>query len=359
MAAKSSRSDLMTGLFAVLVIASFFGTVLFLQAYNPKPDGNRYSVRFSNSGGLGVNAPVLVAGQRVGKVEQIDARPIVDADGSRRVEIIVTFFVNEEFTDVVTIPTDTIARVQSGGLFGGTQLALELGQASEIVKPGERLPNEGQRPVELGDLLEAANKTIVKLESGLKRVSDLLDNPETTENISTALRSLKNALVIFEAGLDEMQPAFGKVAPTLESAQLLLEEIRTLVNDNNANITNTLASLESASGKIDLLLSDDGNGVPQLVSNLNTIADNLDKLIGNVNDLVLDNELNIAVSLENVREATDSLRYFAKRIENDPSLLIWGGDETENPALDGPRPIPNVDELTIRNSGRRPRKESD
>ncbi|MCA8913685.1 MAG: MCE family protein [Planctomycetes bacterium] len=359
MAAKASRSDLITGLFAALVIFAFIGTVLFLQAWSPEPEGHRYSVRFSNSGGLGVNSPVLVAGQRVGKVEQIDARPIIDADGSRRVEIIVTFFVTEEFTDVVTIPVDTIARVQSGGLFGGTQLALELGQSSDIVKPGERLPNEGQKPVEIGDLLAAANETIKKLQTGFDRVATLLNDPETTDNISEALKSLKSALATFDEGLTQMKPAFSKVGPTIESAQSLLEEIRTLISDNNANINNTLASLESASSKIDSLLSEDGDGVPQLVSNLNTIADNLDKLVGNVNDLVLDNQLNVQISMENIRETTDSLRYFARRIENDPSLLIWGGSEKENPALDGPRPVPNVDELSIRNSGRRPRKESD
>lgn len=359
MATKSSRSDLMTGLFAALVIVSFIGTVLFLQAYNPTPDGQRYSVRFLNSGGLRTNAPVLVAGQRVGKIEQIDAHPVIDADGSRRVEIIVTFYVEEEFTDVVTIPIDTIARAQSGGLFGGTLLALELGQSNEIVKPGGRLPNEGQKPVELGDLLEAANKTVLKLESGLDRVAELLNDPETTDNISAALKSLKSALEIFDEGLKEMKPAFSKVGPTITSAQDLLEEIRKLIQDNNANIEGTLSSLNSASGKIDALLSEDGDGVPKLVSNLNTIADNLDKLIGNVNNLVLDNELNISISMANIRETTDSLRFFARRIENDPSLLIWGGDEKESPALDGPRPVPNVDELSIRNSGRRPRKESD
>jgi phospholipid/cholesterol/gamma-HCH transport system substrate-binding protein len=359
MAAKSTKSDLVTGIFALLVIGSFIGTVLFLQAYQPEPEGHRYTVRFQNSGGLRENAAVLVAGQRVGKVEQIDPRPVVDADGRRRVEIIVTFFVDESFTDVVSIPTDTIATVQSGGLFGGSQLALELGQANEVVKPGERLPLEGQPPTELGDLVEAANKTIEKLDTGLQKVADLLNKDSTTQNIEEALASLNSALKTLDEGLEEMRPAFGKVSPTIETAQELLDEIKTLIEDNNENINNTLASLESASGKIDKLLDDEEGGVTTLVTNLNTIAGNLELLIGNVNNLVLDNELNIAISMENIRETTESLRYFARRIEADPSLLVWGSSEEDTPGIDRDAAVPNVDELSIRNSGRRPRKESD
>lgn len=359
MAVKSTKSNLMTGAFALLVVAAFIGTVLFLQAYEPTPDGNRYTVRFQNSGGLRENASVLVAGQRVGRIEQIDPRPVVDADGRRRVEIIVTFFVEEGFTDVISIPTDTVATVRSGGLFGGSQLALELGRSNEVVKPGERLPMEGQPPVELGDLIESANKTISKLDEGLQKVGDLLNKDSTTENIEQALESLNSALKTLDEGLEEMRPAFGRVSPTIETAQELLEEIKSLIEDNNESINNTLVSLESASGKIDALLDEENGGVTTLVTNLNTIASNLDLLVGNVNDLVLDNELNLAISMENIRETTRSLRYFARRIEADPSLLVWGSSEEDTPGIDRERAVPNVDELSIRNSGRRPRKESD
>lgn len=359
MSRKNTRSDLITGAFAVIVVGAFLATVLFLQGWSPTPKGNRYSVRFANSGGLTVNAPVIVAGQRVGKVETIDPTPVVDADSTRRVEVVVGFLVDEKFAGVVALPSDTVAVVQSGGLFGGAQLALELGKSSRLLAAGERLPLEGRPPVELADLLKVADETVRELQSGFQNVAEILKDPTLKDNLQVSLASLRSALETFDAGLKEMQPAFAKVGPAVESTQLLVEDLRKLIAQNNDNISRTLANLESASGRLDKLLAEDADGVPRLVSNLNTIADSLDVLVTNLNDLVIDNQVNVKVSLENIRETTDSLRVFAKRIENDPSLLVWGGNEQENPALDQPRPVPNVDELSIRNSGRRPRKESD
>lgn len=359
MARKNMRSDLITGTFALAVLAGFIAVVLFLQGWTPTPKGSRYSVRFANSGGLVVNAPVIVAGQRVGKVETIDPTPVVDAAGSRRVEVVVSFLIDEKFAGVVSLPTDTVAVVQSGGLFGGAQLALELGKSGKLVAAGERLPLEGRPPVELADLLKVADETVRELQAGFQNVAEILKDPSLKDNLQQSLASLRSALETFDAGLKEMQPAFAKVGPAVESTQLLVEDLRKLISQNNDNITRTLANLESASGRLDNLLAEDADGVPRLVANLNQIADSLDVLVTNLNDVVIDNQVNLKVSMENIRETTDSLRLFAKRIENDPSLLVWGGNEEESPALDQPRPVPNVDELSIRNSGRRPRKESD
>lgn len=358
MASKATKSELITGLFAALVIGSFIAVVLFLQAWAPQPEGDRYRIRFTNAGGLRMNAPVLVAGQRVGNVEDIDAQPVVDAEGQRGVVIIVTVLVHEEYSDIVNIPADTVASVQSGGLFSGNQLVFNLGSSSEVVAPGDSLPMEGRPPVEFGDLMNAAGETIEKLDSGLQKFTALLDKQENYDNIEAALASLRSALHTLDEGLETMGPAFSKVGPALESSQELLSEIRSLVEANTESINNTMVNLESASGRLNSLLEEEG-GVTVLVANLNSIANNLEDVLGNVNELVLDNQLNVGISIQNIRETTQSLRYFARRIEADPSLLVWGGSEEQVPGLDRERAVPNVDEMTIRNSGRRPRKESD
>ena len=359
MSRSKFRSDLITGAFALAVIASFIAVVGYLQTFGPSTEGVAYSIMFDDVGGLSGNAPVIVAGQRVGKVTGIDTVPVVSAEGARQVEVEVKIVILEEYKDTVVIPADTVARVQMGSFFGGNQLVLQLGSSTELVSAGQRFPRKGQPPVEIADIIESANDTMKELQEGIKKIAGMLNKDEFSQNIEDSLKFMRNALEKLDNGLAEMEPAFGKVGPALESAQQLIDEMKALVDRNTEAIDNTLKSLESASGKLDKLLGDDGDGVPVLVSNLNTIADSLDALVGNINDLVLDNQLNIAISLENVRETTDSLRHFARRIESDPSLLIWGGEEESVPGLDRDRAVPNVDEMEIRNSGRRPRKESD
>ncbi|MBZ0135115.1 MAG: MlaD family protein [Planctomycetes bacterium] len=359
MSRSKFRSDLITGAFALAVVASFIAVVAYLQTFGPSTEGVQYSIMFEDVGGLSGSAPVIVAGQRVGKVVGIDTVPVISAQGARQVEVEVKIVILEEYKDTVVIPTDSVARVQMGSFFGGNQLVLNLGESTELVRAGQRFPRKGEPPVEIGDIVESANDTMKELQAGIKNISDMLKKPELSKNIEDSLTFMRSALEKLDKGLTEMEPAFSKVGPTFDSAQALIDELKLLVERNGAAIDNTLASLESASGKLDKLLGENGDGVPVLVKNLTSIADNLDALVSNINDMVLDNQLNIAISLENVRETTDSLRHFARRIESDPSLLIWGGEEENVPGLDRDRAVPNVDEMEIRNSGRRPRKESD
>jgi phospholipid/cholesterol/gamma-HCH transport system substrate-binding protein len=359
MARSKSRSDLISGAFALLVIAATMAVVFYLQAVGPSVKGASYSIVFEDVGGLGSNAPVIVAGQRVGKVDSIKTVPVVSADGARRVEVEVGIVIMEEYVETVVVPVDSVAQVQMGSLFGGPQLILNLGRSKELVRPGQRFPVKGKPPVEINDIIESAQKTIEELQVGIKKISDMLADDKFAANIDKSLEFMRSALERLDKGLAEMEPAFGKVGPTFDSAQALIEELRGLITTNTEAINSTMTSLQSASGKLDKMLGDETSGVPVLVSNLNSIANNLDSLVDSLNDVILDNQLNVQISLTNVRDATESLRHFARRIEADPSLLIWGGEEEAVPGIDQPRAVPNVDEMEIRNSGRRPRKESD
>jgi ABC-type transporter Mla subunit MlaD len=357
MAKKHSHSDLITGAFAVVVIIAFIGIITYLQAIGPKVEGTRYVIVFDDVGGVTSNTPVYVAGQRVGKVDRIETLPVTDAEGRRKVEVEVTVIIDESF-DYIRVPVDTVARVQMGGLFGGNQIVLSLGSERELVEPGRKLPMGGMAPVTIDTLLIGLEGTVKRVNEGLENVARILNDDDFFANIEGSMMSLRSTLTQLDTNLTELEPAFRNVGPAIDSANALITDLRLLVDENSRAINTMIGNLERASGRIDGLLADE-DGVPQLVSGLNSIAGNLDVLIDSLNDLVLDNQLNIQISLENVRETTESLRVFARRIERDPSLLIWGGKEEERAARPTGDGIPHVDELGIRNSGRRPRRESD
>lgn len=360
MASKTLRSDLITGVFTLAAIVAFLAVVGYLQGVGPKVEGARYLIVFDDVGGLSGAANVVVAGQRVGKVEAIRTLPVRSAEG-QRIEVEVSIIIDEAFAETVVLPVDTVASVQMGSLFGANQLVLKMGTARDVVRPGSRLPQKGQPPTSFNDLFEGAESTIKKLQVGMDKLATVLEKDDFSKNIEATLAALTSAMERLDKGLKEMEPAFGKVAPTFDAATALLEDIRKLIDENNAGISALVKNLESASGRLDKLMAEGDGGVPQLVSGLNGIAGNLDTLVANLNNLVLDNQLNIQISMQNIRDASSSLRTFARRIERDPSLLVWGDSEGEKQAakLDEPRAVPNVDELSIRNSGRRPRKESD
>lgn len=357
MAKKGARSDLITGAFAMFVIVSGIFVVLFLQAVGPRVEGARYQIRFRDVGGLGGNSPVIVAGQRVGKVERIETRAVVESEGQRGVEVVVGIIIEDRFASTVVIPTDTVAAVQMGGLFGGTQLVLRLGKAKTVVQPGGTLSEFGQPPVDFNTLLDSAQSTVKKLQSGLEKLADVLNDDGFQKNIKASLENLNSTLASLDRGLKELEPAFKQVGPTIENANALVVELRELIRKNNESIAGALRHLEGAARGADELLNGDAK---LLVADLRKIADNMDALAANLNNVVLDNQGNIAISLHNVREATDSIRVFARRIEKDPSLLIWGsGEKVPEPNAPAAAKSPNVDEAALKRSGRLPRRENE
>jgi len=359
MARKTSRSDLFTGGFALLVVVAFIGIITYLQALGPKVQGDRYVVVFDDVGGMTSNTPVFVAGQRVGKVDSIRTLQVTDADQRRKVEVEVALIIDEQFARTIQVPVDSIARVQMGGLFGGNQVVLNLGSEPDVVPPGQRLPMRGLPPVTIDTLLIGLEGTVKRVNDGLQNVANILNDDDFFANIEGSVASLRSTLAQLDRNLKELEPAFQSAGPAVENANALLSDLRMLVDENSRAITTMVGNLERTSGRLDSMLADE-EGVPKLVSGLNNIAANLDVLIGSLNDLVLDNQLNIQISLENVRETTDSLRVFARRIERDPSLLIWGSSSDKETRSPPPQEaVPFVDELAIRNSGRRPRRESD
>jgi ABC-type transporter Mla subunit MlaD len=355
MAARISRSDLFTGFFALLVIGSFVGVMMFLQVVGPTAKGDSYTIRFEDSGGISGGSPVIVAGQRVGRVGGSRTVPIA---GSGGVEVEVDIIIEEPHNKAVRIPVDSVALVQMGTFFGGNQLVLRLGRSRDFVTPGQRLPLLGQPPTNFDAILTSAGETVKRLDAGVSRLAGVLNDERFIGNIEGSLESLHSALDRLDAGLRDLEPAFGRVGPAVTAAESLLSELQGLIADNRAQITGTLAGLERAAGRLDTLLADDGDGVPRLVAGLNAVAANLDVLIEGLNNVVLDNQLNIMISVENMREMTESLRWFARRIERDPSLLVWGSKEEDDPRA-APAATRGVDDLAIRNSGRRPRRESD
>lgn len=357
MARKSVRSDLITGAFAMFVIVCGIFVVLFLQAVGPRVEGARYSIRFKDVGGLGGNSPVIVAGQKVGKVEKIDTRAVMESGGGRQVEVLVGIIIEDKFADTVAVPDDTVAAVQMGGLFGGTQLVLRLGSSKTLIQPGGTLKRDGQPPVDFNTLLDSAQTTIKKLQTGLEKLADVLNDDAFQKNIKLSLENLQSTLASLDKGLKDLEPAFKQVGPAIENANALIVEMRDLIKNNNAAISSAITHLEGAAKGADDLLNGEAK---LLVSDLRKIADNLDKLAGNLNNVVLDNQGNISISINNVREATESIRVFARRIEKDPSLLIWGSDDkVPEPNAPAATKAPDVDESALKRSGRLPRRDNE
>ena len=147
------RNTLETVLGAVvLLVAGYFLYLVYSQT-DVSTDAGGYSLelRFDSGGSTGIGTDVRIAGVKVGSVTD----QYFDEAAYQAV-------VKIEVEDRVKLPKDTSAVVTSDGLLGDNYILLNIGGASEMLAPGERIRNV-QGAINLADLI---NKFVVGTDSG-------------------------------------------------------------------------------------------------------------------------------------------------------------------------------------------------
>ncbi len=112
----------------VLLVAIMFLVFAWNTADLRTVQGYELSAAFLRVGGLEVGSDVRVSGIKVGTVtsEHLDKKTY-DA------------IVRMNIRPGVKLPADTVAKVASAGLMGGTYVKLEPGSAAETLDPGDRI----------------------------------------------------------------------------------------------------------------------------------------------------------------------------------------------------------------------------
>lgn len=127
----SKTLDTLVGLFITTgIIALLF---LGMQVSNLAPFGYEggyiIQAKFSNSGGLKVRSPVLIAGVRVGRVQAI----MLDQDSF---ESVVKMLIDPQYK---TLPDDTSASIYTAGLLGEQYVNLEPGGSDKFLQQNSNI----------------------------------------------------------------------------------------------------------------------------------------------------------------------------------------------------------------------------
>lgn len=130
---------------AVLVVAGLF----LAYAYSNTAMGNASSgyklvARFPSAVGVNVGTDVRISGIKVGSVVSQELDP-------QTFQAKVVFSVD----DKLQLPVDTIAKIASEGILGGSYISLTPGGDTEVLKPGEEI-EQTQGAVDLMGLIGRA-----------------------------------------------------------------------------------------------------------------------------------------------------------------------------------------------------------
>ncbi|KAB7623829.1 outer membrane lipid asymmetry maintenance protein MlaD [Alkalilimnicola sp. S0819] len=129
--ANSRAMEIGVGLFVVIGLAALFGLAMKVSGFTGFSGEPSYRVeaRFQNIGGLKVQAPVTMAGVRVGRVAAIDL-------DERSFEARVQLDIARRFDQ---LPEDTSASILTSGLLGEQYVGLEPGGMDLYLQDGDEI----------------------------------------------------------------------------------------------------------------------------------------------------------------------------------------------------------------------------
>ena len=130
MARGQQLAETTMGALVLVVAAGFFVYALSAGGKGWRAPGYQVSARFGQVGGLEPGADVRVAGVKVGTVSGLTLDP-------------KTYMAQTQLTldPTVKIPSDSMAKITSDSLLGGSHVAIEPGGATDDLKPGAEIQN--------------------------------------------------------------------------------------------------------------------------------------------------------------------------------------------------------------------------
>jgi phospholipid/cholesterol/gamma-HCH transport system substrate-binding protein len=326
------KTKLAVGLFVVAGFIMVIFTVIWLGMSNYLEKGKFYVAYFDESvQGLDRDSPVKYRGVSIGKVYSIGVAP--DAN---LIEVVL------KIETGLKLDKSIAAQLKAVGITGIMFVELEKKQDGDIlVSPSNTF--ESSYPV-----IDTRPSDIKKI---MGAVTDILQDFKKID-INGVLESLYSMLARLEKAMDDAQlKALSKemqvtirdirsaMAPemwtsTLNSVGTAADNIDVLSTEGRKTIAKATATLEG----YDRLARENKDEIHALLADMRTSLDNINRLAGNSNELVLQSNQEIISlmgefrkSLREYDKAGKNLNRFLEKIADHPSQLFLGEPPPEKP----------------------------
>lgn len=223
------KREVKVGIFAVLVLLAGWGVARFLQGADLFSKTNKYYAYYEQVGGIQPAASVVIQGVKVGSVSRIS----LNEDPTKGVELELS--VEKRFS----IPADSKAKIFSDGIMGGKAVEIVYGKSTEVL----------------------ADKGVIESESSV----DLLQM----------------------AG-DEFGDLKGRLVAVLDNLTQTLEGVNKLVADNTENLTHIISNVDSVTGDVCEMLSNEKAHLEQALASFSAFSKSLGDNAGQI-DSIIDN----------------------------------------------------------------------
>lgn len=265
------KREVKVGIFAVLVLLAGWGVTRLLQGADLFSKTNKYYAYYEQVGGIQPAASVVIHGVKVGSVSRIS----LDEDPAKGVELELS--VEKRFR----IPADSKAKIFSDGIMGGKAVEIVYGKSAESIE----------------------NNGVIESESSV----DLL-----------------------QVAGDEFGDLKGRLVAVLDNLTQTLEGVNKLVADNTENLTHIISNVDSVTGDVSELLSNEKAHLEQALASFGEFSKSLGDNAGQI-DSIIDNlqlfsaqlsEAKLVESIEGVMTQLDGVLAMVNEQEGSVGKLL-------------------------------------
>ena len=279
---ENRRLSLVVGSFVLLALGALALALLSLSSQEGVwRDQYRLQASYDNVQGLLPNAPVWLAGTRVGRVESVELARRDDGTPAVRVMMLVDRGVRER------IRADSVSSIGTIGLLGDRYVEISMGtQSAEVLRDGGDIGTVD--PIGLTTVFErgsvalegitelAANLNVVvedfqanvggeKLANSMGALSNMMQEIESGDGLLHSLiydqyegggvKSIERSLVVFEGILEEIAEGEG-VLHSLIYDRLTEQDVVLEAASAGAKLNDILGKMNEGEGTLGLLLND-------------------------------------------------------------------------------------------------------
>ena len=315
-----AREEIKAGLFTIAALGVLSLFVVLISGFNPWRQEVDFLARFRSASGVDVGTPVRMQGLLVGKVSRVALTKDYDA-----VELTLGLRPDFQLRDGVT------AEISRTGLIGDTFILLTQAKpAGSALKPGSLVPTV-DRPG-MDQALEAVSRLAGSAENAVDRVSKRL------ETLLGDVQGLVNA-----DNLAQVRQSFGKWEATIsvtlkDLAQLsdqaggairelsdLARELTTMVRDDNGHLRTALSSISRITHEVEKAVAADQAQLAVILEQVREASTRVNRLAGKSDqaaDLALEDLVRVT---SNMAEASRNLISLTERLRANPSLIVRPG----------------------------------
>ena len=292
------KKELKVGILAIVAVGLLIFGYNFLKGNNVFNTSRVFYAVYDNVEGLSPSAPVSINGFQVGTVTDIS---FIDSG-----KLLVTLNLNSDFE----FSNKSVAQIYGGGLIGGKSMQIKLDDdVSELAQSGDTLQSSVEEGLielvneKLTPLKEKISGAVVEVDTLLNSINFILDD-ETRTNLKESIENLNG---------------------TLASLNSSSSDIEILLNENSEQINTTIDNFNNTSKNISVL-SDSLSKIEfnriiknadETLLNLNEISNKLNNGDGSLGKLLNDEKM-----YQNIENATKEMEELIRDIKLNPKRYV-------------------------------------